>query len=50
MKPRFIIGGLAMTMAVLSLLTFGRFYDAEKAMQKQAAHAALLSTLKVASK
>jgi hypothetical protein len=50
MKLRFIAGGFAMTMVVISLLTFGRFYDAEKAMHKQAAHAALLGTLKVASK
>jgi hypothetical protein len=50
MKPRFIIGGVAITMAVISLLHFGRFHDAEQAIQKQAAHAAWLNTTQVASK
>jgi hypothetical protein len=50
MQIRYVAGGLAITMAVVSLLHFGRFQGAEEAMQKQAAYAARLNTLEVASK
>jgi hypothetical protein len=48
MKIRHIFGGFAIALAILSTMTFGRFYGAERAMEQQAAYAARLNTTEVA--
>jgi hypothetical protein len=49
MKIHHLLGGFVMTMTILSTMSFGRFYGAERAMEQQAAYAARLNITQVAS-